>query len=201
MNGSLSSIKNIIDSLNDAKLDGSTGMVHRATSYTERLTTFPALLFVHLATPSLAALKCPELATLISPVRSPRSLRLLLEVVVAPPALYLLSVQELLTPPTQVSAQNCFSESSGAFTGEISPSQLKDANVHWVILGHSERRSMFGDTDTLVAEKVNAAVESGLSVIACVGETLEERDKGVTEVTVERQLKAISGMLDDKAWT
>ncbi len=60
---------------------------------------------------------------------------------------------------------------------------------------------MFGDTDTLVAEKVNAAVESGLSVIACVGETLEERDKGVTEVTVERQLKAISGMLDDKAWT
>lgn len=99
-----------------------------------------------------------------------------------------------------MSAQNCFSESSGAFTGEISPSQLKDAGVHWVILGHSERRSMFGDSDKLVAEKVKAALDNGLSVIACVGETLDEREKGVTVETVERQLKAIAGAVEEKQW-
>ena len=82
----------------------------------------------------------------------------------APPALYLLSVQAMLKSPVEVSAQNCFTEASGAFTGEISPNQLKDANVHWVILGHSERRSLFGDTDKLVAEKVSAARKAGLKV-------------------------------------
>lgn len=77
------------------------------------------------------------------------------QVVIAPPALYLLKVQSELDAPTEVSAQNAFTESSGAFTGEIAPQQLKDANVHWVILGHSERRSLFGDTDKLVADKVS----------------------------------------------
>lgn len=76
------------------------------------------------------------------------------QVVIAPPALYLLKVQSELERPAEVSAQNAFTESSGAFTGEIAPQQLKDANVHWVILGHSERRSLFGDTDKLVADKV-----------------------------------------------
>lgn len=77
------------------------------------------------------------------------------QVVIAPPALYLLKVQSELDRPAEVSAQNAFTESSGAFTGEIAPQQLKDANVHWVILGHSERRSLFGDTDKLVADKVS----------------------------------------------
>jgi len=122
------------------------------------------------------------------------------EVVVAPPALYLLYVQAALHAPVQVAAQNCFSEASGAFTGEISPNQLKDANIHWVILGHSERRSMFGDTDKLVAEKVKAATAAGLGVIACVGESLDQREQGVTKETVERQLEAIAGSLDDAAW-
>lgn len=79
------------------------------------------------------------------------------QVVIAPPALYLLKVQSELERPAEVSAQNAFTESSGAFTGEIAPQQLKDANVHWVILGHSERRSLFGDTDKLVADKVSLA--------------------------------------------
>lgn len=122
------------------------------------------------------------------------------EIVVAPPAIYLLQVQDMLHPPVTVSAQNCFSESSGAFTGEISPSQLKDANIHWVILGHSERRSLFGDTDILVAEKVSAAVKAGLGVIACVGETLEQREKGITKEVVERQLDAIADKIDEGAW-
>jgi len=122
------------------------------------------------------------------------------EVVVAPPAIYLLHVQSTLKAPTQVSAQNCFTAASGAFTGEISPNQLKDAQIHWVILGHSERRSMFGDTDKFVAEKVKAAVEAGLGVIACVGESLEERESNKTKEVVERQLNAIAGDIPESAW-
>ncbi|RXK40218.1 triose-phosphate isomerase [Tremella mesenterica] len=122
------------------------------------------------------------------------------EVVVAPPALYLLQVQSTLTPPVEVSAQNCFNESSGAFTGEISPNQLKDANVHWVILGHSERRALFGEADKLVADKVKAAIGAGLRVIACIGESLEEREKGVTNEVVERQMEAIAQAVGPEDW-
>ncbi|TYJ52767.1 triose-phosphate isomerase [Cryptococcus floricola] len=122
------------------------------------------------------------------------------EVVVAPPALYLLKVQSELSPPTQVAAQNAFTEASGAFTGEIAPQQLKDANVHWVILGHSERRSLFGDTDKFVADKTKAAIDAGLSVIACVGESLEERESNKTKEVVERQLEAIAAVIDADAW-
>lgn len=126
---------------------------------------------------------------------------LISEIVVAPPALYLLHVQSALKAPLQVSAQNCFTEASGAFTGEISPNQLKDAEVHWVILGHSERRSMFGDTDKLVADKVKAAVAAGLGVIACVGETLEERESNKTKEVVERQLGAIAAEVPESVWS
>lgn len=122
------------------------------------------------------------------------------EVVVAPPALYLLQVQGELKAPIEVSAQNCFTEASGAFTGEISPNQLKDANIHWVILGHSERRSLFGDTDKLVAEKVKAAIGAGLRVIACVGESLEQREQGITNQIVERQLEAVAKEIPEAQW-
>lgn len=122
------------------------------------------------------------------------------EIVVAPPALYLLDVQKMLKPPVQVSAQNCFSEASGAFTGEISPNQLKDASIHWVILGHSERRSLFGDTDKLVADKVRAAINAGLGVIACIGESLEQREKNITMEVVERQLEAITKEVSEDNW-
>lgn len=122
------------------------------------------------------------------------------DIVVAPPAIYLLGVKDSLKQPVQVAAQNCFTESSGAFTGEISPNQLKDADIHWVILGHSERRSLFGDTDKLVADKTKAAIAAGLSVIACVGESLEEREKGVTNQVVERQLEAIAAAIQPDDW-
>lgn len=123
------------------------------------------------------------------------------EVVIAPPALYLLNVQAHLNPPNQVSAQNCFTEASGAYTGEIAPQQLVDAKVPWVILGHSERRSMFGDTDKLVAAKAKAALDAGLSIILCVGETLEEREKGETIAVVERQLEAAAAILTKEEWS
>lgn len=122
------------------------------------------------------------------------------DIVVAPPAIYLLGVKDSLKQPVQVAAQNCFTESSGAFTGEISPNQLKDADIHWVILGHSERRSLFGDTDKLVADKTKAAIAAGLSVIACIGESLEEREKGVTNQVVERQLEAIAAAIQPDDW-
>ncbi|WVO17707.1 triose-phosphate isomerase [Cryptococcus depauperatus] len=122
------------------------------------------------------------------------------EIVVAPPALYLLKVQSALQAPAQVSAQNAYNVASGAFTGEIAPQQLKDAGIHWVILGHSERRSLFGDTDKLVAEKVKAAIDAGLSVIACIGESLEERESGKTKAVVERQLEAIAAAITADAW-
>jgi triosephosphate isomerase len=109
-------------------------------------------------------------------------------------------VQSLIKPPVQVSAQNAFSEASGAFTGEISPNQLKDADVHWVILGHSERRALFGDSDKIVADKVKAAVGAGLGIIACIGETLEQRESGETKAIVERQLEAISKEIKEEDW-
>lgn len=102
--------------------------------------------------------------------------------------------------PVQVAAQNSYSEASGAYTGEIAPQQLHDAGVPWVILGHSERRSLFGDSDKVVADKVKAALAAGLKVIACIGETLEERETGVTNQVCQRQLEAIAAVLEDKDW-
>ncbi|KAG8722058.1 triosephosphate isomerase [Ceratobasidium sp. 394] len=119
------------------------------------------------------------------------------EVVIAPPAIYLLSALALAKPNIQIAAQNSYTASSGAFTGEISPAQLVDAKIPWVIIGHSERRTLFGDTDELVADKTKAALAAGLSVILCVGETLEEREAGKTLAVVERQLAAVAQKVAD----
>jgi len=113
------------------------------------------------------------------------------EVVISPPAIYLLHVRDRVKQGVLVAAQNCYSEKQGAFTGEISPSQIADSGIPWVIVGHSERRTLFGDHDNQVAEKVKAALEEGLDIILCVGETLEERDAGETIQVVERQLEAV----------
>jgi triosephosphate isomerase len=89
---------------------------------------------------------------------------------------------------------------SGAYTGEISPVMLKDAGVQWVILGHSERRQYFGETDAGVNRKVRALFTVGLLPIICVGETLEEREKGVTNDVVATQVRGCMANLDaDKA--
>lgn len=124
----------------------------------------------------------------------------LAEVVIAPPAIYLLDVSRNIKPPVEVAAQNSYTVNSGAYTGEISPEQIKDAGIPWVILGHSERRSLFGDSDKIVADKVKAALAVGLKVIACIGETLEEREKGVTNQVCERQLEAIAKEIGEGDW-
>jgi triosephosphate isomerase len=87
-----------------------------------------------------------------------------------------------------VSAQNVFWEEEGAYTGEVAPRMLRELDVEWVIIGHSERRQLFGETDQSVARKVRAAVQHGLRVILCVGETEEERDGGLTEERLVSQV-------------
>src|SRR5207249_6506161 len=88
----------------------------------------------------------------------------------------------------KVGAQNMFWEKSGPFTGEISAPLLRDLFVHYVVLGHSERRALFGETDEMVNRKVSAALEGKLRPIVCVGETLEQRDKRNVEKILSIQL-------------
>jgi len=119
------------------------------------------------------------------------------ELLVAPPFMYLSFVRENLSSDYHVAAQNSWKEKSGAFTGETSPEQLKDCGIKWVILGHSERRNIFSESSELIGQKTRAALESGLSVIFCCGELLSERESGKTEQVVFEQLNAIK---DIKNW-
>ncbi|HEY2404470.1 MAG TPA: triose-phosphate isomerase [Polyangiaceae bacterium] len=115
------------------------------------------------------------------------------EVVVAPPFTALAAVSaELEGGHVEVSAQNLYPKDSGAFTGEVSAPMLLDAGARWVIIGHSERRQFFGETDESVHDKVVAAIAAGLKPIACIGETLAEREAGKTMEVVMRQLDAFS---------
>jgi len=94
-----------------------------------------------------------------------------------------------------VAAQNCYWEKSGAFTGEISADMLRELGVGYVILGHSERRTYFGDTDATVAKRVRGALDAGLTVILCVGEYLEQREQGITAEVCAMQTKiALDGV-------
>ena len=98
-----------------------------------------------------------------------------------------------------VAAQNCHWEKSGAFTGEISAEMLKAMGVGYVILGHSERRQYFGETDVTVQKRVRAALDAGLTVILCVGEYLEQREQGVTGEVVAMQTKiALGGVSEEE---
>jgi triosephosphate isomerase len=119
------------------------------------------------------------------------------EVVISPPALYLSLVRENLRAGLEVAAQNVFDKPNGAFTGEISVSQLKDSNINWVILGHSERRSILKESDETVASKTKYATENGVSVIWCCGESLEERESGKTIEVVSKQLEALKAQVSD----
>jgi triosephosphate isomerase (TIM) len=100
-----------------------------------------------------------------------------------------------------VAAQNVHAAASGAYTGEISAEMLQDAGVTWVIVGHSERRQLFGETDEGVAEKTKRVLAAGLRPIVCVGETLEEREAGQTLEVVERQVRAFMDLLGESPGT
>jgi triosephosphate isomerase len=114
------------------------------------------------------------------------------EVVVCPPFVSLAAAVQLLAgTEIAVAAQNVHWEDEGAFTGEISPRMLRELGVYGTIVGHSERRQFFGETDDTVARRVEAALEAGLFVIACIGETEEERESNQTEEVLRRQLKVL----------
>lgn len=114
------------------------------------------------------------------------------EVVVAPPATALYNVaQAVAGSVVEVAAQNLYPKDEGAFTGEISAPMIKDAGCKWVIIGHSERRQYFGETDQSVQQKTAAAIAAGLKPIVCVGETLQEREAGKTLEVVFRQVDAV----------
>nr|AGC56216.1 triose-phosphate isomerase [Dermatophagoides farinae] len=119
------------------------------------------------------------------------------EVVVGVPAIYLMLCKNILPDNIRVAAQNCYKVDKGAFTGEISPAMIKDVGAEWVILGHSERRNVFGESDQLIGEKVEHALQEGLHVIACIGELLEEREAGKTTEVVFRQTQVISKHVKD----
>ncbi|KAJ2165557.1 triosephosphate isomerase, partial [Coemansia sp. RSA 353] len=95
---------------------------------------------------------------------------------------------------------NCYIKASGAYTGEISPEMLHDVGAKWVILGHSERRSILKESDEFTAEKVVKALEAGLKVVLCIGELLEEREAGITQTVVNRQLDAVIKTVKEADW-
>jgi triosephosphate isomerase (TIM) len=114
------------------------------------------------------------------------------DVVVCPPFVSLAVVVQLLAgTEIAVAAQNVHWEAEGAFTGEVSAGMLRELGVYGAIVGHSERRQYFGETDDSVAQRVDAALEAGLFVIACIGETEAERDRGETEDVLRRQLSVL----------
>ncbi len=114
-----------------------------------------------------------------------------IDIIVAPTFIHLEQVQGALKKPYQLGAQNCWVGKGGAFTGEISAEQLHDVGVPWVIVGHSERRLFMDETNDFVGHKAAYALSQDLSVIACLGETLHERQAGQLEEVLTKQLTAI----------
>jgi triosephosphate isomerase len=111
------------------------------------------------------------------------------DVAVVPPFVYVEAVATALAgSPIRVGGQNLHEQASGAFTGEVSAAMLRDVGATLVLVGHSERRHLFGETDDAVNAKVLAALEAGLEVVLCVGETIQERNAGQTEEVVRRHL-------------
>lgn len=120
------------------------------------------------------------------------------DVIICPPFTSLNDVNSLVkNTQVKLGAQNMFYEDSGAYTGEISVSMLKSVGCEFVILGHSERRAIFGETDEIINKKIKKAIESGLKAIFCIGETLSQRENGetndVVRIQVIRGLQDISG--------
>ena len=143
-------------------------------------------------TPREAAAFLSEFAPLVQKVN--------VETVIAPPFVALsAAVEAARGTRIGIAGQNLYFEKQGAFTGEISGAMLKDAGASHVIIGHSERRRLFGDTDELVSRKLGAAILSGLTPIVCIGETLSERESGETLAVLDRQVKVgLDGLTGDQ---
>jgi triosephosphate isomerase len=124
-----------------------------------------------------------------------------IDVVVCPVALQAVSMKEKLKPAIQVALQNCSETGMGAYTGEMSVEQIKDAGIEWVVIGHSERRSLFGETDEACANKLKRALGAGLKVLFCIGEQLPERESGKTNEVCAAQLAPVFALgLKQDSW-
>ena len=133
---------------------------------------------------------CAESVELVSQLKDILSARKEIDIAVAPPFTALGAVAAVLKgSPIGLSAQNVFWEESGAFTGEISTAMLKDVGCRYVIIGHSERRQYFSETDETVNKRLKAALKASLIPIVCIGETLAEREAEKTLPVIEQQLK------------
>ena len=119
------------------------------------------------------------------------------EVVVAPTALHLSTVQSVLGNNVNVATQNLSLTGDGAFTGELSAGMIKDMGIKYTLTGHSERRTLYHETDKDVATKTKVALDHGFTVLACIGELLQERESGRTREVNERQLNAIREQVED----
>lgn len=123
------------------------------------------------------------------------------EIVVFPPALYVGQAVELTQGSNiSVGVQNISQYEKGAYTGEISISMAKDMGATYVLIGHSERRELFGESDEMVAEKFKKVIEAGLVPVLCVGESEEEREKGETNAVISRQIKSVVELVGIKAF-
>jgi triosephosphate isomerase len=122
------------------------------------------------------------------------------EIVLAPPFTAIASAAEAVTRTRlAIAAQDLYFEREGAFTGEVSATMIKDAGATHVIIGHSERRRLFGETDASVNRKLRAALTAGLTAIVCIGETLDERETGATLAILDRQIRAgLDGLSGDE---
>ena len=123
------------------------------------------------------------------------------EVLVCAPFPYLAQVELLIQgSKVMLGAQNLNTNSSGAYTGEVSADMIKDFGARHVIVGHSERRSLYGETSATVAEKTKAALNAGLTPLLCIGESIEQRDSGNTEAVIEKQLSAVIELVGIEAF-
>lgn len=124
------------------------------------------------------------------------------EIILAPPAIYIQQVASLIKESNlKLAGQNCYAANFGAFTGEISPSMLADFGCKYVILGHSERRQLFAETDLLIGEKFAAASLAGLIPILCIGETIEQHNAKQTLQVIEQQLTAVIDVVGQQAFS
>lgn len=141
-----------------------------------------------------------ETVSLISEIKKELSgKKINADVIICPPFINLETAHALLKDSViKLGAQNVYFEESGAFTGEISASMLKGVGCEYVILGHSERRTIFGEKDQIINKKIKTAIKNELKPIFCVGETLEEREKGVTFKIIETQITNGLNLLNER---
>lgn len=122
-------------------------------------------------------------------IKKLKNLEKKIEIVVCPPFVYILAMKQGNNGIMKLGSQDCFWEQKGAFTGEISTQMLKDLGCKYVIVGHSERRKYFGETDEMARKKIKAVLDADLSPILCIGEMKEERYRGETSLILRRQIE------------